>query len=151
MGIAVGATARTLYEKNSFENISSTISEMTKDILKDFENIDRNKKLTHGEKLYLENGFTGIRGEIKNGLDIVFNGSLEVFSSIFEKSKDINVSALHTLLYLMGEVMDSTIVYRHDFETLERVRYEMREIFSQGGALFENEEYFKELEKDISL
>lgn len=147
MGIAVGATARTLYEKKSFENISYTISEMTKDILKDFENIDRDKKLTHGEKLYLENGFTGIRGEIKNGLDIVFNGSLEVFSSVFKKSRNINVSALHTLLYLMGEVMDSTIVYRHDFETLEKVRYEMRGIFSKGGAFFENAEYFKELEK----
>ena len=52
---------------------------MTRDILKDFENIDISKKLTHGEKLYLENGFTGIRGEIKNGLNIIFNGSLEVF------------------------------------------------------------------------
>ena len=42
-------------------------------------------------------------------LDIIFNGSLEVFSSAFEKTKNINLSAFHTLIYLMGRVMDSTL------------------------------------------
>lgn len=146
MGVSVGATARALYEKKDFKYIQDIICQMTKDILKDFENIDATKKLTHGEKLFLENGFTGIRGEIKNGLDIIFNGSLQVFSSIYNKTKNINLSALHTLIFLMGEVMDSTIVYRHDFKTLEKVRYEMKEIFSRGGALLDNR-YFEELEK----
>lgn len=148
MGIAVGATARVLYEKREFKDIQNIICEMTRDILKDFENIDVSKKLTHGEKLYLENGFTGIRGEIKNGLDIIFNGSLEVFSSAFEKTKNINLSAFHTLIYLMGRVMDSTIVYRHDFSTLEQIKKEMSDIFYNGGAFNKDREYFEKLEKE---
>ncbi len=148
MGIAVGATARVLYEKKNFIDIQNTICEMTKDILKDFENIDSSRKLTHGERLFLEHGFTGIRGEIKNGLDIVFNGSLEVFSSAFEKSQNINTSALHTLIFLMSEVMDSTIVYRHNFEVLEKVKKEMGEVFTKGGAFIQDEEYFRNLEKE---
>lgn len=152
MGIAVGVSARALYEKKNFKDIQSIICDMTKDILKDFESIDRARKLTHGEKLFLEHGFTGIRGEIRNGLDIVFNGSLGIFSSVFEKTKDINFSSLHTLIYLMSRVMDSTIVYRHDFETLEKVKEEMKEIFSKGGAYFKDRRNFEELEKKyISL
>lgn len=147
LGIAVGATARALYEDKNFEDIQKIICEMTKDILKDFENMDRNKKLTHGEKLFIEQGFTGIRGEIKNGFDIIFNGSLQVFSSAFTESKDINFSALHTLIYLMSRVMDSTIVYRHNFEMLERVKKEMSEIFLKGGAYSETKGYFEDVEK----
>lgn len=148
LGIAVGCTARTLYEKNSFKDIQNTICEMTRDILKDFENIDTTKELTHGERMFIEQGFTGIRGEIKNGLEIIFKGSLPIFSTIFEKTQDINLSSLHTLIYLMSRVMDSTIVYRHDFEMLEKVQKEMRDIFSRGGAFSMELEDFKELEKD---
>lgn len=148
MGIAVGATARALYEKRAFRDIQQIICEMTKDILKDFENVDRDKKLTHGERLFLEHGFTGIRGEIKNGLDIVFNGSLRVFSSAFEKTENINFSALHTLIYLMSKVMDSTIVYRHNFEMLEQVQKEMREVLAKGGAFIQDREYFTNLENE---
>ena len=148
MGIAVGATARALYEKKDFRDIQKIICEMTKNILKDFENIDRNKKLTHGERLFLEHGFTGIRGEIKNGLDIVFNGSLKIFSSTFEKTDNINFSALHTLIYLMSKVMDSTIVYRHNFKILEQVQKEMEEVLTKGGAFIQENEYFTNLENE---
>lgn len=147
MGISVGATARALYEKRDFEDIQSIICEMTRDILKDFENIDASKKLTHGEKLFIESGFTGIRGEIKNGLDIIFKGSLEVFSSAIKLSNNINRSALHTLVYLMSRVEDSTIVYRHNFETLQKVKIEMGKIFSEGGVFSKEFDYFLNLEK----
>lgn len=148
LGIAVGTTAKALYEKKSFADIQKIICEMTKDILKDFENIDITKELTHGERMFVEQGFTGIRGEIKNGLEIIFNGSLSIFSNIFEKTQDINLSSLHTLIYLMSRVMDSTIVYRHDFKMLEKVQKEMEDIFSRGGAFSMELEHFKNLEKD---
>lgn len=147
MGIAVGATARTIFEKKEFSEIKTLIREITKDILKDFKNIDLNKKLTHGEKLYLECGFTGIRGEIKDGLNIVFDGSLPIFISTYEKTKDINLTCLHTLIFLMSRVMDSTIVYRHDFKTLEKVKCEMTELFEVGGVFKKTLEYFNLLEK----
>lgn len=148
MGIAVAAVARTIYKNENFNNIQNNISEMTKDILKDFNNIDTNKTLTHGEKLFIKYGFTGIRGEIKNGLEVVFNGSLKVFSDTFEKTKDINFSSLHTLIYLMSRVMDSTIVYRHNFDMLEVIRTKMEKLFKEGGAFSKNKSYFEELEKE---
>lgn len=151
LGIAIGATSRAIYEKKSFKDIQQIICKMTKDILKDFENIDTTKRLTHGERLFIEQGFTGIRGEIKNGLDIVFNGSLEIFSKAYKESQNINFSSLHTLIYLMSRVMDSTIVYRHDFKTLENVKNEMNRIFSEGGAFTKDKEYFEKLEKEYII
>lgn len=147
MGIAIGATSRILYEKKSFEDIQKIICEMTKNILKDFENIDIKKQLTHGEKLFLEQGFTGIRGEIRSGLDIIFNGSLKAFSKALDKTGDINISAVHTLIYLMSKTMDSTIVYRHNFEVLSQVREEMNHIFLAGGVFSKDKYYFEKLEK----
>lgn len=144
MGITVSAVAKTLYEKKDFSNVSKIIKDMTKNILDDFKNIDL-KNMTHGERLYIQNGFTGIRGEISSGLDIIFNGSLEVFTQIYEKNKDINKSATHTLIYLMTRVMDSTIVYRHDIETLYRVQNEMQEIYNNINNI--SQENLQNLEK----
>ncbi len=147
LGIAVSTTSRALYEKKEFSDIPAIIKEMTKDILKDFDKINTSKALTHGEKLFLEHGFTGIRGEIQNGLDIVFNGSLQIFSETYEATESFNKAAVQTLIYLMGKVMDSTIVYRHDFDMLEKVKTEMEEIFQKGGIYLENSTViFKELE-----
>ena len=48
----------------------------------------------------------------------------------------------------MGRVMDSTIVYRHDFSTLEQIKKEMSDIFYNGGAFNKDREYFEKLEKE---
>lgn len=48
----------------------------------------------------------------------------------------------------MGRVMDSTIVYRHDFLTLEQIKKEMSDIFYNGGAFNKDREYFEKLEKE---
>lgn len=138
LGVVVSATARALYEQKEFCDIQDIIKNMTKDILKDFENIDINKALTHGEKLFLKYGFTGIRGEIKNGLEVVFNGSIKVFKETLKKTNSTNLASVQTLIFLMGKVMDSTIVYRHDFETLESVKQEMQNLYNNGGIFIQN-------------
>ena len=110
---------------------------LCKDILKDFENIKDKTNLTHGEKLYKNYGFTGVRGEVREGLDIIFNGSLNVFEKSIEKSNDMNLASLQTLIFLMGKVMDSTIVHRHDIHMLRRVKREAEEFFAAGGVYSE--------------
>ena len=148
LGVVVSATARALYEQKEFCDIQDIIKNMTKDILKDFENIDINKALTHGEKLFLKYGFTGIRGEIKNGLEVVFNGSIKVFKETLEKTNSTNLASVQTLIFLMGKVMDSTIVYRHDFETLESVKQEMQNLYNNGGIFIQNRDsILSEIEK----
>lgn len=149
LGIAISCTARAIFEKKEFHDIQSIIQEMTKDILKDFDKIDTSKPLTHGEKLFLEHGFTGIRGEIQNGLEVVFKGSLPIFNKTLTQTNNFNLTAVQTLIFLMSKVMDSTIVYRHDFETLHEVKTQMENIFNDGGIFIENStEFFNRLEKE---
>lgn len=137
LGIAVVTAARVLYEGASFNDIQPMIKNMCKDILKDFENIKNKTELTHGEKLYKNYGFTGVRGEVKEGLDIIFNGSLNILEDSLKKNNDMNLASLQTLIFLMGKVMDSTIVHRHDIHMLRRVKREAENFFSAGGVYSE--------------
>ena len=134
LGIVIVTAARALYEEASFNDIQPMLKNMCKDILKDFENIKNKTELTHGEKLYKNYGFTGVRGEVKEGLDIIFNGSLNVFEDSIKKNNDMNLASLQTLIFLMGKVMDSTIVHRHDIHMLRRVKREAEEFFAAGGV-----------------
>lgn len=137
LGIVVVTTARVLYEGASFNDIQPMIKNMCKDILKDFENIKNKTDLTHGEKLYKNYGFTGVRGEVREGLDIIFNGSLNILEDSLKKNSDINLAFLQTLIFLIGKVMDSTIVHRHDIHMLRRVKREAEEFFAAGGIYSE--------------
>ncbi len=65
----------------------------------------------------------------------------------------MNLASLQTLIFLMGKVMDSTIVHRHDIHMLRRVKREAENfllleefIVNQGGQAAENMEkiYIKE-------
>lgn len=133
LGVVVVAVSKILYENKNFDDIQFLIKDMCKDILKDFENIKNKKELTHGEKLFIDYGFTGVRGEVKNGLEVVFNGSLKILEDSLKRNPDFNLAFVQTLIFLMGKVMDSTIVHRHSIQMLNRVKKEAEEFFKNGG------------------
>lgn len=141
LGTVIIAAARILYEKKNFEDIQPAIKDMCRDILKDFENISHKKNLTHGEHLYVNYGFTGIRGEVKEGLNVVFDGSLDVLTDSLKKNSDFNLAFIQTLIFLMSQVMDSTIVHRHDIHMLHRIKREAAAFIQKGGIY--NEEGMK--------
>lgn len=137
LGTVMIVAARILYEKKSFEDIQPMLKDMCRDILKDFENISHKKNLTHGEHLYVNYGFTGIRGEVKEGLDVVFNGSLSILTESLEKNSDFNLAFIQTLIFLMSQVMDSTIVHRHNIHMLHRIKREAAAFIQSGGVYSE--------------
>ncbi|MGL5756036.1 MAG: triphosphoribosyl-dephospho-CoA synthase CitG [Paraclostridium sp.] len=130
MGIVIASTSNAIYNKEPFENIENIIKNMVGNILEDFSNLNYKEDLSHGEKLYIEYGFTGIRGQVKNGLDFIFNYVLIEYKKLNLKGNDLYS---HTLLLLMSIVQDSTIVYRHNIETLNKVKKDCEKILSEGG------------------
>ncbi len=134
LGIVIASTSKVIYNGGKFIDINTTIKNMTKDILDDFKQIDykikNNKKLTHGERLYIEYGFEGIRGQVKNGLDFIFN---DVIYEYLESNLSKNDLYSHTLLRLMSIVDDSTIVYRHGISVLDKVKKDSIYILDKGG------------------
>lgn len=145
MGVACSAIGKTLYENKEFSNIKSNIIIMVENILDDFKDIEKKQNLTHGEKLYLNHGFTGIRGQVKDGLAIIFDDILLKYLN--SKLKDNELYA-QCLLELMASIEDSTIVHRHDINTLRRMQSEAKELLELGGMNTEEGKLkAKELEK----
>jgi len=96
-----------------------------------------NKKpetLTAGEKLYLEYGITGIRGELAEGLPAVSNQALPVLHAALLKGLSINDALVQTLLVLMTCVDDTTVMHRHHPDKMRIwVREQVQAVLAAGG------------------
>lgn len=140
-----------LSEEKFYKLIQEGIIQISKGILGDFENLPerkkRGEKLSNGELLYLKHGFLGIRGQVKEGLQVVFNEGIPTLKKSLEMGEEINVALVKTLLKLMAKVEDSTIVNRKGIEVLKRVQREASELsknFSMERAFDLEKRYIEE-------
>lgn len=165
-GVTLISTAKFLYDKyidmkqknfvfdiddRELEQISENIRICCSDLLKDFDEIPKKielkHKLTNGEKLYLNHGFLGIRGEVKDGMSIVFNESLPYLEEHLLSGGELNSALVKTLLYLMTKVEDTTIVNRMGIEVLSMVKKEALELLNKNVPLEETLELEKKYSK----
>lgn len=92
-------------------------------------------RLTAGERLFLQHGITGIRGEMENGLPSVQTEGLPALRFALQNRLSLNDSLVHSLLSLMAVVEDSTVINRHGIEGLLYVQGEAKRILGCGGML----------------
>ena len=130
MGISMAAIGKALYENKEFYQIQDIIKSMVKNILDDFKELHKKEKLTHGERLYLEYGFTGIRGQVQDGLSVLFDNIIDNYINSDLKENDLYTQIL---IELMARVEDSTVVYRHDISTLRKVQSDAKDLLNMGG------------------
>ncbi|WP_040210115.1 triphosphoribosyl-dephospho-CoA synthase CitG [Clostridium polynesiense] len=149
LGITIAAVSNTLYNGGSFSEIKNTIIKMTYGIVdKELKNINKYKKLTHGEKLFIDYGVTGIRGEAEKGFPLVFENSLRVYKEAINLGERERM--VHTLISIMQFCEDTTILHRHSFEVLKYVQEKSRNILSLGGMYTsEGKESIYSLDKDF--
>ena len=134
MGISMAAIGKALYENKEFYQIQDIIKSMVKNILDDFKELHKKEKLTHGERLYLEYGFTGIRGQVQDGLSVLFDNIIDNYINSDLKENDLYTQIL---IELMARVEDSTVVYRHDISTLRKVQSDAKDLLNMGGRFTE--------------
>ncbi|EGO65473.1 triphosphoribosyl-dephospho-CoA synthase CitG [Acetonema longum] len=141
LGVITGAAAMVLRRDKSFlvEPILASAAAMCRDIVEQeltaLKSINPIKKLTAGERLYLRHGITGIRGEIAAGLPIVTCQGLPALQQGLEAGLSLNDALVHTLMALMTQTQDTTILNRHDNSTLTYVQQEARAVMAAGGML----------------
>jgi len=167
LGIVVAATSYYLKDADKVQinnlkpddtlHILKIVERMTEGLVKnDFRDLDKKEKLTNGEKIYLEKGFSGIRGEVEEGFPTVFSISLPRLRFLSDNNIKKDRMLLDVLFHIMSVSVDSNVINRGGFKALEFVNEETLKFIEYGIIYQDNyQEKIKELnnvfiEKNIS-
>ncbi len=96
---------------------------------------DRSALATAGERLYVEHGIVGIRGELEAGLPGVRKMGLPCLREALAAGLTLNDALVHSLMGLMTMVEDTTIINRHGVAVLQDVQQKAQQIMVDGGML----------------
>ncbi|WP_161978907.1 triphosphoribosyl-dephospho-CoA synthase CitG [Streptococcus sp. S784/96/1] len=101
----------------------------------DLSHLSEKKELTYGEKLYLDYGIKGPRGEASEGFPTLTK-ALPFFREKL-KQNDKELAQLQLLLYLMTFVEDGNIIHRGGIEAWQQVKEECQKMY--GAYLTKSE------------
>lgn len=119
-----------LQEKTSFspadtQTVCSLAADMTKQLVaQDLSHLEKKPELTHGERLFLEHGIKGPRGEAASGYASLTQKALPFLRQELAKGKDSYTVQLQLLLYLMAFVEDGNLIHRGGIAAWKAVKQE---------------------------
>lgn len=116
------------------ENIFKIVSQITKGIC-DAELNHKTSVETHGEKVFLKYRITGIRGEVEAGFPTLDKKVLDEIRNGGYNYGYQGARFLQILFLIMSKCEDSTILHRHDLETLDYVKKRAESFIMNGGML----------------
>ncbi|MBS6953320.1 MAG: triphosphoribosyl-dephospho-CoA synthase [Enterocloster asparagiformis] len=94
----------------------------------DFDRMKTRPPVTHGEHLFAEYGYRGIRGEAQEGFPALRLFALPAMKRAMTVQPDANRARLYVLLTLMANVDDTNILIRSNPRTLEYAQEEARRL-----------------------
>ena len=104
-------------------------------VAKELGNLPHDRKLTSGERLYHQYGIRGIRGELEDGLPIIQNIALPAYKKAISLGATDDALLIYTLLSIMTATEDTTIINRHDQDTLIMVQKSAKKLLSNDDIL----------------
>ena len=119
------------YEQGKSFSVHETLQlskEICTSLLDDFKDIK--EPYSYGEKLYIEYGIKGIRGEAADGYPSVENIALPALKRYLSQGLSYNDAGVWTLLELLAVTEDSNILSRSDMETLRIIQSQARELLN---------------------
>lgn len=97
----------------------------------DFADMEKNSAVTAGQKLYLEHGIRGIRGQVADGLPALKDLALPMLKKGLARGESLNDAGAAALLHLIAGVTDTNMVSRGGFEKAEAVRRELKALLAK--------------------
>ena len=97
------------------------------------------RPLTHGERLYLEHGITGIRGEAARGFPALLQEGLPALERALRQGHSLHDAGLYALLHLMLAAEDSTVIHRGGYHFWNTEYREILRKILRRGAPFSEE------------
>ena len=132
--LVLGATAHT---KGNIPEALHYCHLMTRHLIEvDFADLDQKEHLSYGEKLYVEHGITGIRGEAASGYPSL-SKALDYYNTLdthTPRHRDLLL-----LLYLMTFVEDGNLIHRGGIDAYKKVQQEAKLLFGEAQTLSEEE------------
>ena len=104
-------------------------------VAKELGNLPYDRKLTSGERLYHQYGIRGIRGELEDGLPIIQDIALPAYKKAISLGATDDALLIYTLLSIMTATEDTTIINRHDQDTLIMVQKSAKKLLSNDDIL----------------
>ncbi len=89
---------------------------------------------SHGEKLFVQYGVRGIRGQAMEGFPAVRDIALPAFTALMRQGCDLNASRIQALLLLMESVDDTNVLHRGGQKALAYIKAQAHRILDMGGA-----------------
>lgn len=136
MGLATAGAARTRGKGEALvpETVAATAGSfvngiVARDLLPLKEKLP-DRRLTAGEKLYLEHGIPGIRQEAENGFPSAVAASRRLLS---RGTMPLEDALPHELLHLIVETDDTNIIWRGGIEGLAYAKGAARDALEKGG------------------
>jgi triphosphoribosyl-dephospho-CoA synthase len=150
-GVVSGAIGKCIRNKKSVNrhNISQECSFICSGLIeRELKSISSENNLSNGERLYLDYGLTGIRGEIEKGLPSILKVGLPLYEEAINLELSQNEALSHSLIGLMSVVEDTTVVNRCGIEGLNIMRQMSGRALELGGMkTLQGKEYIKQMER----
>lgn len=130
-------------------NISRVCSEICSDIVaRELGELKDKAKLSNGERLYIEYGLTGVRGEAEKGLPSVIEIGLPMYEEGLYCNLPLGEALCHSLIGIMTRAEDTTVVNRCGLEGLVFMR-RLGEIAIEIGGMktVEGKEFIHDLDR----
>lgn len=103
-------------------------------IANDLQNLAEKEQLTYGEKLYLNYGIKGPRGEAAEGYPSLTKNALPYLRNHANSTSDKHFLQLKLLLHLMTFVEDANLIHRGGIGALRTVQKEAKELKDKNLA-----------------
>lgn len=128
MGILCGALGR--LEREQWCNPSAVLAEcaaMTKGLLSsDYGSLTQETATTTGQRLYLQYGITGVRGQAEAGFPTVLNVGLPKLEAALAAGKSINEAGCAALLAMLADTVDTNMIHRGGYELAKQTAREIQ-------------------------
>lgn len=118
--------------------------ELSAPLAHDFQDLTEETSTTNGERLYLQFGIRGVRGEAISGFPTLFTVALPRFSDLCAKGFSMNDSAVLTLLQIVANLEDTNIINRSSYGTMRKIQKDFRSLILDR---IEDKDYRKVLEE----
>ena len=122
MGILCAAIGAQSFEnRKDPQKILQTCGEMTRGMVsRDLKGLTLKEANTTGQKLYVQYGISGIRGEIEAGLPAVYHYGLPLMEKMQKEGRSIDETGTAVLLHLFAHVTDTNFIARSDVKTWKK-------------------------------